>query len=560
MTEKASHRQGTDSPVRVTFQPMGISCSVSLGQTVMAAAAARGIELRSECGGKGTCGKCLVQVTPTEHVSEISDSEARALVKSVHQEGRRLACQAKILQPISITVPEAGLDSSEPVGKNLEGVTIPGVKPNPNSHGAEELPLGLALDIGTTTVALYLCSLSSGRILHSEAVPNPQRRYGEDVISRIAHANDQQDGLDELHRTIVEAVNTLIDRSLKRVDADRRKVEKVTVVGNTTMQHLFVGQHPGRLGASPYMPESCKAQELLAKDLGLALNSTCPVYIFPVVSGFVGGDTVGVMLCEKPYLRDEVTLVIDIGTNGEIVLGNRESIWVASCATGPAFEGAHIECGMRASNGAIEKVSVDPSSYQVAYETIGADATAAPKGLCGSGIIDAVAQMVLAGLILPNGRLCEGLPGIVVDDSGIGREFVLAEGEAPSGQFRVVLTLADVRQVQLAKSALYTGIKLLMKRAGIGTIDRLVLTGAFGARFNWRSGVTIGMLPEGSHEVEVVAVENAAGRGAVMALLDGELRDEIQSAAENAHLLELADDPDFAMEFTLHTSFPERQE
>ena len=560
MTEKDVHNKGTDSLVRVTFQPMGISCSVPVGQTVMAAAASRGIELRSECGGKGTCGKCLVQITPTAHVSEISDNEIRALSRSAHHKGSRLACQAKIVQPISVTVPEAGLDSSEPVGKNLEGVTITGVKPNQNRAGAGEPSLGLALDIGTTTVALYLCSLGSGRILHSEAVPNPQRRYGEDVISRIAHANDHQDGLDDLHRTIVEAVNTLIDRSLERVGAERREVEKVTVVGNTTMQHLFAGQHPGRLGASPYMPESCKAQEHLAKDLGLALNPTCPVYIFPVVSGFVGGDTTGVMLCEKPYLRDEVTLVIDIGTNGEIVLGNRESIWVASCATGPALEGAHIECGMRASNGAIDKVSVDPASYQVEYETIGADATTTPKGLCGSGIIDAVAEMVLAGLILPSGRLREGLPGIVVDDSGIGREFVIAEDNDYSGRNRVVLTLADIRQVQLAKSALYTGIKLLMKRAGIETIDRLVLTGAFGARFNWRSAVAIGMLPESFLEAEVAVVENAAGRGAVMALLDGELRDEIQSAADNAHPLELAEDPDFTMEFTLHTSFPERQD
>jgi uncharacterized 2Fe-2S/4Fe-4S cluster protein (DUF4445 family) len=348
----------------------------------------------------------------------------------------------------------------------------------------------------------------------------------------------------------------MIAQSLVNTGHSKKDIKKITVVGNTTMQHLFTGLHPGKLGIMPYMPESCSAQDYQAGELSLCVERSCPVYVFPVISGFVGGDTVGVMLSEKPYQKDDVFLILDIGTNGEIVLGNRESIWVTSCATGPALEGAHIECGMRASSGAIEKVFIDPESYRVKYEMIGDDSKRHPRGLCGSAIIDTVAEMLRAGLIVPSGRLCEGLPGIHVDEKGIGRKFVLVPGEDEQEQDPVVLTLSDIRQVQLAKAALSTGIKLLMKNAGIDTFDRVILTGSFGARFNWRNAVTIGMLPEIVCRSDVSLVENAAGRGAVIALLDESLRNEIEAVALDVHYLDLADDPEFAMEFASQTSFP----
>ena len=537
---------------------MGISCKVLEGQTIMAAAAAQNINLRSDCGGQGKCGKCMVEVTPADHVSELTENESKLLSTQCIKKGGRLACKATITGPLSISVSESVLDSKEAIGKELGGSIITDERQKlrlcSNGTGA----LGVAIDIGTTTLAIYLCDLQWGRILHSMAEANPQRRYGEDVISRITHTNDHPDGVDDLRSVIIEAVNKLIAQCLEITGSDREAIKKVTVVGNTTMQHLFAGLHPGKLGVWPFKPESCSAQHYKAGDLGLELNKNCPVYLFPVISGFVGGDTVGVMLSETPYLKDEISLIIDIGTNGEIVLGNRESIWVTSCATGPALEGAHVECGMRASPGAIEKVFIDPASYRVDYQTIGNDESIYPKGLCGSGIIDAVAEMVKAGLILPSGRFCEGLPGVHEDENGIGREFVIVNSNNPSGRHRVVLTLSDVRQVQLAKSALSTGIKLLMKKAGIDTFDRLILTGAFGARFNWRNAVSIGMLPEIAYQAEVSTVENAAGRGAVMALLDETFRDEIQVVAAKVHLLELAGDSGFAEEFILHTSFPPR--
>lgn len=556
MTDKKSGKKRPGSGIRVTFQPMGISCIVPAGQTVMAAADSQAIDLRSDCGGKGKCGKCHVEVTPPTHVSAVTENESRLLSEALLKRGGRLACQARIEAPLSILAADSATDTGEPLGKNLDGATLAPSRSRHQKSSALSGSFGLALDIGTTTLALYLCDLRSGTIVHSAAEANPQRRYGEDVISRIAHANDQPHGLEELHSSIVEAVNGLIGRSLEKTGAKKEDIENVAVAGNTTMQHLFEGLHPEKLGVYPYMPESCAARVCAAEDLGLALKRECEVYLFPVISGFVGGDTVAAMLSDRPYLKDEITLLIDIGTNGEIVLGNRETVWAASCATGPALEGAHITCGMRASAGAIEKVVIDPASYRVDYETIGGDTGSAPQGMCGSGLIDAVAEMVRAGLILPSGRLCEGLPGVVVDEDGIGREFVVAEDSvSPEGR-RIVLTLADVRQVQLAKSALYSGIKLLMKKAGIDKIDRLVLTGAFGAHFNWRNGVAIGMLPEIAEQAQVVLVENGAGQGAVMALLDGELREEARIAAENTHLLELGGDPEFGMEFALHTSFP----
>jgi uncharacterized 2Fe-2S/4Fe-4S cluster protein (DUF4445 family) len=557
LAKDTSKKESQRSEYTITFQPMGIPSQVPEGQTLIDAAAGQDINLRSDCGGKGLCGKCLVEITPPEHVSPLTENESELLTSDCVERGGRLACEAKVMGPLSVSVSESVLDSQEAIGKSLSGtIFLQDRHQGKNSNDEAEF-LGIAIDIGTTTLALYLCDRQSGQILHSAAVANPQRRFGEDVISRIAYCNDHADGLESLHRVIVDGINNMIGDCLDSTGVQEEAIARVTVVGNTTMQHLFAGWHPGILGVSPFMPESCDAQYFSATELGLALSESCRVYLFPVISGFVGGDTLGVMLSEKPYLKDETSLIIDIGTNGEIILGNRNSIWVTSCATGPALEGAHIECGMRASSGAIEKVYIDSDSYRVNYSLIGNNETVYPKGLCGSGLIDVVAEMVKTGLIVPSGRLCEGLPGINADEKGIGREFVIFPGNDSSGQRRVVLTLADVRQVQLAKAALSTGIKLLMKRAGVETIDRLVLTGAFGARFNWKNAVVLGMLPEIVCQAEVSIVENAAGRGAILALLDEREKEEIQEAASNTHLCELAADPEFTMEFALQTSFPE---
>lgn len=262
------------------------------------------------------------------------------------------------------------------------------------------------------------------------------------------------------------------------------------------------------------------------------------------------------ILADRPHERDEITLIIDIGTNGEVVLGNREGLWVTSCATGPALEGAQISCGMRAVSGAIHRAWPDEENRRVDYEVLGNEGQNRPMGICGSGIIDAVATLRQIGAILPNGRLDETIDGVVSDDSGIGRYYSLADEDQSATGCEISVSLKDVRQIQLAKGALSTGIEFLMRKAGIEKIDRTILTGAFGAHFNWKNALAIGMLPPSVAEGEVIPKENLAGVGVVMALLDKQLRAEACTLCRRVRYLELASEPDFAMAFARATAFP----
>ncbi|MBW1861809.1 MAG: DUF4445 domain-containing protein [Deltaproteobacteria bacterium] len=422
--------------------------------------------------------------------------------------------------------------------------------------GRRERSLGLALDLGTTTVAAYLCDLHTGEVLDAAASVNPQRRYGEDVISRISLANEKESGLESLRKLIVDSINYLISRLMDQVGASREDIDEVTAVGNTTMEQIFAGFHPNGLGVVPYMPAVRTPPDMKAVELGLDLNPGTNVHIFPVISGFVGGDTLGVILAERPHHRDEICLIVDIGTNGEVVLGNREGLWVTSCATGPALEGAQISCGIRAVSGAIHRVDIETSSCQINCQVLGEMASASPIGICGSGIIDAVAAMRRVGMLLPNGRFKEGMPGVVCDEQGIGRRVVLVAPEKSGTGIEISVTLQDIRQIQLAKAALAVGIEFLMRQLGITRIDRTILTGAFGASFDWRNAVTIGMLPCEVLSGEVLTLNNLAGVGSIIALLDKKPRAEAAELSRRIKFLELAQEPDFAVRFPESTAFP----
>ena len=614
-----------DKTYRVTFEPMGISCRGKVGQSLLELAATQNIQFRSDCGSQGRCGKCLVAVNPTEHLTPLTESELKVLSSEQISAGYRLACQAKIIGSVKVSVSETVLDSTDAIGKTDMGgdytsdpmverliLSIPSttslesntsrdfmehvadhlkstfrhdfVFNDPeairmlscpasyhgeitlvNHHergitavleGEKDRSLGVALDIGTTTLAAYVCDLKKGTVLASAASANPQRRFGEDVISRITYANEKSTGLSFLQEIVVDEINVLIGRCLDDISAAPDDIDEVTVVGNTTMQQIFMKIHPHGLGFSPYLPVSRLPKDFRAEDIGLDFNPGTNVHVFPVISGFVGGDTVGVILSERPHEKEAISLIVDIGTNGEVVLGNRNGLWATSCATGPALEGAHIDAGMRATTGAIHKISIHSGNYSVNYEVLGDGESPQPRGVCGSGIIDAVAGMLHAGLILQSGRIKEGLPGVITDEKGIGRRFILVPSEKSATGQEIAITLSDVRQIQLAKSALSVGIKLLMRQAGITHFDRLVLTGAFGARFNWKNAVAIGMLPEVADNTEVKVVSNAAGRGAIMALLDGKLRKDIFEVSKKVRFVELAEDPDFVTEFSAATLFP----
>lgn len=610
---------GIGTPYRVLFEPSGVSCEATEGETLLHTAHANGIALRSDCGGGGACGKCKLFVFPLENASAPSPKELEVLSPDELAQGMRLACQSRPSGPLTATVPAYSLDAGTAVGKTgvkgrfpvqpaVERILLKGGPPpedgprdlaaslaekgreigkavafkeNPSlqdlsrpfayegditlvSHiergvtavlpGHRRRSLGIAIDIGTTTLAAYLCDLTEGAVLTSEASANPQRRFGEDVISRIAFADNQPDGLDILHEMVVEELNRLIRRCLATAKAEKEDVDEVSVVGNPTMEQLFASIHPHSLGRAPYLPVSLAPAPLRAGEVGLDLHPAANVYLFPVISGFVGGDTLAVILADRPHEREEISLIVDIGTNGEVVLGNRRGLFVTSCATGPAFEGAQIACGMRAVAGAIHRVAIDPSTCSVKWDLIGGTDREKPRGICGSGIIDAVAEMGRAGLLLSSGRMREGMPGVVTDGKGIGREFVLvSKSESVAGR-NISIALSDIRQVQLAKAALYSGIALLMQKAGIDRIDRMLLTGAFGARFNWKNAMSIGMLPQ--IQTSASTVENAAGVGAVMALLDHARRKEASDLAQRIQVLELAGDPDFQTVFPMSMTFP----
>jgi uncharacterized 2Fe-2S/4Fe-4S cluster protein (DUF4445 family) len=617
----------TDNSPRfgLVFEPSGISCRVAEGVTIIQAASDHHIPIRSDCGGKGRCGKCLVTAHPADRLSPPSEAEMKVLSKEQLAAGVRLACQARVFGPLTTTVPDICLDDQVVVGKTdidgkypvspmVERLVLPAARisdrdgqSHPDiatflkaqaktsagksiefqdpwaiqalsqpfifnndltlvSHqqrgvtailkGERTRSLGVALDIGTTTLAGYLCDLRSGTVLASAGSANPQRRYGEDVISRIAYANEHEGGTQILQELVVGEVNALIGRCLENVGASRDDVDEVAVVGNTTMLQLFAGLHPHSLGFSPYPPICRTLVDLRAVELGLDLNPGTNIHILPMISGFIGGDTMGAIIAERPHEQEHLCLIVDIGTNGELVLGNKDGLWVTSCATGPALEGAHISCGMRAVPGAIHKVEIAPSTRQVHIEVLGGADGARPAGICGSGIIDAAAGMRRAGLVLPNGRIKEGMPGVLSDERGIGRRFVLVPAEKSAAGRDISVTLEDIRQIQLAKGALSVGIQFLMRASGVSHIDRIILTGAFGARFNWENAVTIGMLPKSSTFNEVRVVENAAGFGAIMGLLDKRRREEAQNLLSGIRVLELAEEPDFAVAFPMAMTFP----
>jgi uncharacterized 2Fe-2S/4Fe-4S cluster protein (DUF4445 family) len=293
-----------------------------------------------------------------------------------------------------------------------------------------------------------------------------------------------------------------------------------------------------------------------AGEVSLALNPVTPVYIFPVVSGFVGGDTLGVVLADRPHSRQETTLLVDIGTNGELVLGNRDGLWATSCATGPAFEGAQISCGMRAGPGAITRVNLDSSTGKLSWEVMNGGTAMKPMGICGSGVIDAIAALRRVGIVLKNGSFQKDMPGVMYDEQGVGREFVLVPKKDTGTGLPISITLGDIRQIQLAKAALALGIECLTRHAD-RTVERIVLTGAFGARFDWRNAFSIGMLPSYVEEAEVFPMDNLAGVGAIRALLDGDARNEVENLTGHIEHVDLAKEPGFHTRLAAHMAFPD---
>ena len=379
---------------------------------------------------------------------------------------------------------------------------------------AEEL-IGAAVDIGTTTIAVYLCDLVTGETLAVESAMNPQIAFGEDVMSRIQFCSSAPDGLLQLHKTVIKTLNQLLLRAAANAGISAEEILELVMVGNTTMQHLFLNLSPVHLGSSPFVPVSSRPMDIKARDLRLATNACANVHVLPAIASFIGADTTAVLLAEEPHEQDETWLIIDIGTNAELVLGNRRRLVCASTPTGPAFEGAHIEHGMRAAPGAIEHIRMPSPTGAPEWKLIGEQtwSVGVPKGLCGSAVVDAVAELVRVGIIDLSGRFVSTADagGRLRDGTG-GLEYVLAFAHEAGTETDICLTQHDVRQIQLAKAALFVAAQSLLEQFHIASPDKVLLAGAFGSYLDKEKALAIGMLPAVDSEL-VFVVGNAAGDG-----------------------------------------------
>lgn len=417
--------------------------------------------------------------------------------------------------------------------------------------GQVEKAYGIAIDIGTTTVVGYLCDLTTGKVVATESMMNPQVIYGEDVMARITYNMTHEDGAEIMRREIVKGLNEICGRAAARAGIKRRDIVDMTVVGNTCMHHLFMGLDTQYIGMAPFPPARHRSVDIKTRDLGLKIAPGAYVYILPIEAGFVGADNVGVLLMERPYEQDSMELIIDIGTNGELILGNRHKLISASCATGPAFEGAEIKFGCRAAPGAIENIKIDPDTKEASFKVIGneewnteVDGNIGANGICGSAIIDVVPQLFLAGIIDRTGRFKKDLDcsRLRVPDSGA--EFVIAWANETSIGQDIVVSLDDIRNIQLAKGAMYSGAKLMMRRLGVDKLDKVILAGAFGSYIDKESAAVLGLFPDCDQE-NVYSVGNAAGDGARIALLNVDKREEADQIAREVEYVELTMELDF---------------
>ena len=438
--------------------------------------------------------------------------------------------------------------------------------------GYAEGVYGLAVDVGSTTIVVHLCDLRTGAVLATEAAMNPQVRYGEDLMSRVSYGMMEPQGVIRLNRSVIGALNDLAAAAAARAGLTADDLLDTVAVGNPIMIHLLLGLDPVELGGSPFALAVASPLDLKARDIGLKLNPAARVHVLPAIAGHVGADSLGAQLAEAPHLQDGQMLLIDVGTNAEIVLGSRRQMYCASSPTGPAFEGAQITHGQRAAPGAIERVRIDPATLEPRLHIIGADGwleqagepdarvlagAGRVTGICGSGIIEAVAELYLAGIIDTDGRFDEAAAARSARVRYQGRtgEYVLVTAADSATGADIVVNQKDVRAIQLAKAALYAGVKLLMTAAGIFEVDRVVLAGAFGTFISPFHAMVLGLIPDCDLE-KVTAVGNAAGDGARIALVNTAQRAEAARLARWVQHVQTAIAAEFQNEFVAALGLP----
>jgi uncharacterized 2Fe-2S/4Fe-4S cluster protein (DUF4445 family) len=589
------------------FEPLGLRGKCHAREPLLACSQRHGVGINSICGGKGTCHTCKVQIAGGT-VSKPTHNEREAFTPQELKHGWRLACQTYAKSNVKLVVPAESMTAPQRI--QVEGMEMR-VRPEPavrayrlqlsvpslevpqadgdrllerlnRQHGlrctkidigalrtiSDQLrswkwkgqavvrkgeviavirlgkrQLGLAIDLGTTKVAGYLVELNTGRTLAAKGVMNPQASYGEDLVSRINRVVKSSDDGVQLQRLAVDAVNELCADLCAEARAQPEEIVESVVVGNTAMHHLFLRLPVGQLALSPFVPAISRALEVKAGELGLNIAPGAYVCLLPNIAGFVGADHVSMLLATDAWRAKETTVAVDIGTNTEISLIHRGTIVATSCASGPAFEGGHIKHGMRAGAGAIERLRIGDDKVQ--YQTIGG---APPVGICGSGIVDAIAQLYLSGVIGEGGRIMGDQPGVRSYKGQ--REFMLVSREERKGKPAITVTQRDVRELQLAKAAIRTGIQVLLSTSGCAEDDikQVIVAGAFGTYINMSSAVAIGMLPALPLD-SFRQVGNAAGMGAKLALISLKSRGRAQDIASRVRYIELAGSPLFQPTF-----------
>ncbi len=431
---------------------------------------------------------------------------------------------------------------------------------------------GLAVDLGSTTIAGHLCDLVSGEVVASSGIMNPQIRFGEDLMSRVSYGMMNAGGAQEMTQAVRAGMNTLVTDVAAEGNIDKHLIVDAVFVCNPVMHHLFLGIDPFELGQAPFALATSNSMRLRAGDLQLDIHPSARVYFLPCIAGHVGADAAAVALSEAPDKSEDLVLVVDVGTNAEILLGNMEKVLACSSPTGPAFEGAQITAGQRAAPGAIERVEIDPVTKEPRFRIIGVDmwsdadgfAQAADvsgiTGICGSGIIEAIAEMRMAGLLDASGLIGSaaqtGSPRCIAD--GRTHSYVLHDGTATGGPL-ITITNPDIRAIQMAKAALYSGARLLMDKFGVDKVDRVVLAGAFGAHISPKHAMVLGMIPDAPLD-KVTSAGNAAGTGARIALLNRDARIEIEETVRRIHKVETAIEPRFQEHFVNASAIPNSAE
>ena len=499
---------------------------------------------------------------PDMHVPK---GDLQRLIEALEQEWQLsgLNCDNRLLKSLQPVLAAGKRSITVAVHKNQQIIAL--------WPGFHEKAYGVAVDVGSTTIAAHLCDLASGEVLASASTMNPQIRFGEDLMSRVSYVMMHPEGADEMTVVIRQALNRLFLEAVEEIGAEIEDILEVSLVANPIMHHILLGISPVELGGAPFALTTDAAVEMPTAELDLKINGGGRIYVLPCIAGHVGADTAGMILSEEPQLQDKMTLLVDVGTNAEIVLGNSQRLLACSSPTGPAFEGAQISCGQRAATGAIERVRINSETLEPRFKVIGSElwsdeegftdaiANHGVTGICGSGIIEVVAEMYLAGIVTVDG---------IVDGDLIGRTSRIIKNDRTwsyvlhtpdSDETQIVVTQNDIRQIQLAKAALYAGVKLLMDHIGTDHIERIRLAGAFGSHINVQHAMVLGLIPDCGLE-QVSSAGNAAGTGARIALLNAESRNVIETLVKNIEKIETALEPKFQDYFVDAMAFPNKKD